>query len=487
MSRSLRIRSRIALAAVAVVAMITTAAAQPAGAQEAPPVQAAEVTSTYQWTSTGPLITPKPTSNHPVVAVKDPTVVRYNGQWIVYMTTADSNGAWALAMTSFSDWSQAGSAQQYFLSDNPNLAGWYTAAPQLFYFAPRDEWYLIYQTGPPSYSVSKNPADPMSWSAPRQFMDTGGNPLLDYWTICDDAMCYLFSADDGGHVYRAETTVGEFPNGFRNNKVVLQDPDAKQLFEGGAVYKVDGANQYLLIWEAGDADWSRYYRSFTSTSLDGPWQPLAASESNPFAHTNNISFPDGAWTEHISHGELIRSGYDQRMTIDPCNMQLLYQGHGPTPPDLPYSQMPYRLALATQTNENCGGTASNQLISTASGKCLDAPGQAPADGARAQIWDCNGGANQRWTLASNGELSVLSGSSRKCLDAQGGGTANGTAVVLWACHGGSNQRWSLNGDGSIRSLQSGLCLDVSGWGTANGTPVNLWTCHGGANQQWSRG
>lgn len=288
MKRSPRIRSRVALAAVAIASLLAITAA-PAGAQEPPPpAQAADLTSTYQWTSTGPAILPQPTADHPVVAVKDPTVVRYNGQWIVYMTTADSNGAWGLASTTFSDWSQASTAPQQFLADNPNLAGWYTAAPQLFYFAPRDEWYLLYQTGPPSFSVSKNPADPMSWSAPKQMMDTGGKGLLDYWNICDDQMCYLFSADDDGRVYRAETTIGEFPNGFRNNKVVLQDPDPRRLFEGGAVYKVDGADQYLLIWEAGDADWTRYYRAFTSTSLDGPWQPLAAEESNPFASGANV-------------------------------------------------------------------------------------------------------------------------------------------------------------------------------------------------------
>ncbi|WP_205325424.1 non-reducing end alpha-L-arabinofuranosidase family hydrolase [Glycomyces sp. YM15] len=158
------------MAALAIVAMITTAtaAAQPATAQESPPIEAADLTTSFQWSSTGPLIGPKPDANHPVVAVKDLTVVRCNGQWIVYMTTADGNGAWSMVMTSFSDWSQAGSAPQRFLSDNPNLRGWYTAAPQLFYFAPRDEWYLVYQTGPPSYFVSKNPADPMSWSAPKR-------------------------------------------------------------------------------------------------------------------------------------------------------------------------------------------------------------------------------------------------------------------------------------------------------------------------------
>ena len=491
MQRSLRIRARVALAACAIVATITTAtaAAQPATAQESPPIEAADLTTSFQWSSTGPLIGPKPDANHPVVAVKDPTVVRYNGQWIVYMTTADSNGAWSMAMTSFSDWSQAGSAPQRFLSDNPNLRGWYTAAPQLFYFAPRDEWYLVYQTGPPSYSVSKNPADPMSWSAPKQFMGTDGKPLLDYWVICDDAMCYLFSADDDGRVHRAETTVGEFPNGFRNNKVVLQDSDPKRLFEGGAVYKVDGTNRYLLMWEAGDANWNRYYRAFTSTSLDGPWQPLAAEEWNPFARASNMTFQGGPWTDHISHGELIRSGYDQRMTIDSCNLQLLYQGHGDVPPDTPYSQMPYRLGLATQTNSSCGGggTGSGQLVGAGANKCLDVPGAATANGTQVQIWDCNGQANQRWTLASNGEISVYSGSSRKCLDAYGGGTANGTAAVIWDCNGGSNQKWRLNSDGTIRSVQSGLCLDVEGWGTANGSKVHLWTCHGGANEQWRLG
>ncbi|WP_243740979.1 non-reducing end alpha-L-arabinofuranosidase family hydrolase [Streptomyces sp. 8K308] len=484
MKRLLRIRSRIALVAAAIAAMVATAATPTTAQQQPPPVRATGLTSTYQWSSTGPVISPQPDANHPVVSVKDPTVVRYNGEWLVYMTTADTSGAWGLAYTSFSDWSQAPSAPQQFLDTNPNLTGWYTAAPQLFYFAPRDEWYLVYQTGPPSYSVSRDPTDPNSWSAPRQFMDVGG--LLDFWVICDDAMCYLFSADDDGRVYRAETTVGEFPGGFRNNQVVLQDPDPRRLFEGGAVYKVDGTDQYLLIWEAGDSQWRRYYRAFTATSLDGPWEPLAAEESNPFARSNNVSFPDGAWTENISHGELIRSGHDQRMTIDPCNLQLLYQGHSSDiPPDTPYSQIPYRLALATQTNSDCGGTGSGQVIGTGSGKCLDVPGQSTADGTQTQLWDCWGASNQQWTLSPSGELSVYSGSSRRCLDALGGGTENGTAAIIWTCNGGSNQRWTLNGDGTIRSVQSGLCLDVSGWGTANGTPVHLWTCHGGANQQWT--
>ncbi|HUS16434.1 MAG TPA: RICIN domain-containing protein, partial [Chloroflexia bacterium] len=51
-----------------------------------------------------------------------------------------------------------------------------------------------------------------------------------------------------------------------------------------------------------------------------------------------------------------------------------------------------------------------------SGRCLDVSGASPANGAQAQIWDCNGQANQQWTATSAGELRVYGG---KCLDVNG--------------------------------------------------------------------
>ena len=359
MQRTLRNRVLGGASALAVATALTSSAllanAQTTGGGAADAVGVQALPTSYQWESTGPLIGPKPDATHDVVSAKDPTVVRHNNEWLVYNTVANTAGDWRLAFTHFSDWSQAADAPVTFLDTNPNIGpARHAAAPQIFYFAPDDEWYLIYQTGPPSYSTSKNPADPMSWSAPKNFIDEtppivdeNGRPWLDFWNICDDSMCYLFAGDDDGRVYRSETTIGEFPNGYRNTKVVLQD-SFERLFEGGAVYQIDDTDQYLLIWEAIGSN-GRYYRSYTANGLDGQWQLQAGDESAPFAGLANVTFPDGQWTKDISHGELIRAGNDQNMQIDTCNLQFLYQGRDPSTDGMEYSQLPYRLALLTLT------------------------------------------------------------------------------------------------------------------------------------------
>jgi poly(hydroxyalkanoate) depolymerase family esterase len=122
-----------------------------------------------------------------------------------------------------------------------------------------------------------------------------------------------------------------------------------------------------------------------------------------------------------------------------------------------------------------------QIKGVGSGRCLDVPGAATADGTAVQLWDCNGRGNQQWAATSAGELRVY---GNKCLDAAG--TGNGAGIQIYSCHGGDNQKWRLNADGTITGVQSGLCLDAVGQGTANGTRLQLYSCHGGANQRWTR-
>ncbi|MFG6200146.1 lectin [Nonomuraea sp. JJY05] len=131
---------------------------------------------------------------------------------------------------------------------------------------------------------------------------------------------------------------------------------------------------------------------------------------------------------------------------------------------------------------NGGSSQQNvTIVGGQSGRCVDVSGSA-TNGAQAQLWDCNGQTNQRWTYTSGKQLQVF---GNKCLDAYNRGTSNGTQVVIWDCNGQTNQQWNLNSNGTITGVQSGLCLDANGGGTANGTKIILWSCNGGSNQQWS--
>jgi hypothetical protein len=126
-----------------------------------------------------------------------------------------------------------------------------------------------------------------------------------------------------------------------------------------------------------------------------------------------------------------------------------------------------------------GGSTGPITSGLNSSKCADDNGQSSADGTKIQIWDCNGGANQAWTVESDGTVQVLG----KCMDITGASTANGTLIELWTCNGGANQQWRAS-NGQLVNPASGKCLDDPGSSTANGTQLDLWTCSSGANQQW---
>src|SRR4051812_9586915 len=261
---------------------------------------------------------------------------------------------------SFSDWSQAGSATHHYL-DRTAIGAGYRAAPQVFYDTQQRLWYLVYQTGNASYSTNPDISNPAGWSAPRNFysgvppiiqQNIGSGFWVDMWVICDSANCYLFSSDDNGHLYRSQTSVSNFPNGMSQPVIAAQDSNRNNLFEASNVYKVQGANQYLLLVEAIGSDGRRYFRSWTSPALNGSWTPLAASESNPFARASNVTFSGTAWTRDISHGEAIRAGTDQTLTLSPCHLQYLYQGLDPNAGG-DYNSLPWRLGLLTQTNSTC--------------------------------------------------------------------------------------------------------------------------------------
>jgi hypothetical protein len=133
---------------------------------------------------------------------------------------------------------------------------------------------------------------------------------------------------------------------------------------------------------------------------------------------------------------------------------------------------------------NAAGNIGGILKGQESGLCADVPGAATTNGTAVNLWDCNGGTNQKWTLTPAKAITVY---GNKCLDVNGGATADGTAVQIWDCNGTGAQQWNVNADGSVVNVGSGKCLDATGHGTTPGTALEIWGCNGGNNQKWARG
>jgi len=289
--------------------------------------------STFKWTSGGPIASPK----SGWVALKDFTHVFFNNKHIVYMTTHDQSD-WGSAMMMFDDWSGAATATQTATS--------FGVAPTLFYFTPKKLWVLAYQWGNHkfSYRTSSDPTSATGWSAEASLYSTAlppdGTGPIDQTVICNSAKCFLYYAGDNGHIYKSSMAIGSFPGEFSAATDSGIQGTSQNLFEAVQIYSVQGSSKYLMIVEGqGNA---RYFRAWTATDLDGPWTLL----TDNFAIKSNVTFSTN-WTNDISHGDLVRSSPDETFPIDPCNLQMVFQGRDPNANVSDYGLLPYKLGLLT--------------------------------------------------------------------------------------------------------------------------------------------
>ncbi len=127
-------------------------------------------------------------------------------------------------------------------------------------------------------------------------------------------------------------------------------------------------------------------------------------------------------------------------------------------------------------------SSGNTIRSNWNGKCIDVPASNFADGQRLGVWDCHGGANQRWEFV-NGAVRTQ---NNMCMDVAWGSHDNGAAIQIATCSGNGAQRFVLNQAGDLVNPQSDKCVDIAGWNGNNGAPLHLWQCVGSANQKWRR-
>ncbi len=305
-----------------------------------------------QWQYSAPLIAPEPRDTNASKSQKDPTIVWHDGRWHCFMTVRLVDGRTIMEYCNFARWEEAGDSPRTLLDLSDSK---YYCAPQVFYFAPHEKWYLIYQVGVPgqemmqvAYSTTTDIANPKSWSRSQPILDgKSGDPRtvggIDYWIICDDTRAYLFFTSNNGKMWRMSAPLEQFPYGFDDCEVCLEGP----IFEASHTYRLKGMDKYLTIIEQ---DGIRHYKAYVADRLDGDWTPLAATEAAPLAGKVNITPAAGvrAWTDNVSHGELVRDGVDQTLTVDPKRLIFVFQGMLESEKaGKPYGDWAWRIALLT--------------------------------------------------------------------------------------------------------------------------------------------
>jgi hypothetical protein len=127
--------------------------------------------------------------------------------------------------------------------------------------------------------------------------------------------------------------------------------------------------------------------------------------------------------------------------------------------------------------------------------CMDMKAEDPAEGARAQLWNCTGASAQKFILVGAsgpvpGLETIRSRSAGKCLAVAG--TTAGSGVIQHSCYSGpvpnpggsftQAENWALLSTGEMVNQLTGMCLDTTA--DRKGAPLRVWPCNGTIAQRW---
>jgi len=258
-------------------------------------------------------------------ALTDPTIISSAGDWHMFFTRRAALTNHSIEYLRFQNIEDEEPRQRTILPFTGNGL----RAPQVFFHRPHQLWYLIFQkivsnAGPqPFFSTTRSIDQPESWGIPERInlpaFENTPDGWGDYWFISDQQFGYLFITSKEGKLYRSETTLQQFPQGWSTPEVCLEG----DFLEAGHIYKINEWNRFLAVIVS-SRYLKRYHKAYVAEELNGPWEPFAVTRTQAFISRANVDFGSSEpWADSFGHGELIRSGIDERMLVSANNVAML--------------------------------------------------------------------------------------------------------------------------------------------------------------------
>lgn len=328
------------------------------------------------WTVMETVLAPGRPGNFDEIGVKNPSIVFHKGLWHLFFTSkplpTSQEFKTALGYASAPEISQLAQSPR---TEMRSILGQSVISPQVFYFEPQGLWYLIGHIGEPTkhtlepvYSTNEDITNVQGWSPVRRLNVQRVNPAafwIDFWVICDDQKAHLFYADHSGVLYRTETPLADFPHGFSHSpeQVAFELAGVNsrgdwRFYNAGHIYRVKSAGKYLALMEGAYAHPTRkrlrdardrFLTAMLADKLEGPWRPVEVRQGEFLAEDRWLFDVDGERMppRPVSHPEVIRSGYNQRLELDDFRLEVLFQTFDAREVETNYNyhSLPWRLML----------------------------------------------------------------------------------------------------------------------------------------------
>jgi hypothetical protein len=280
------------------------------------------------------------------VAVKDPSIVFFDGNWHLFYTARDEDH-YTTGYVRAERLEELHRATRWELTKVRSKKERYGCAPQVFYFAPHKKWYLLFQNRDSNYQPmlchNANISDASDWSTPEVLLRKDSpQKWIDFWIICDQHRAHLFYTEAHQGIMHRSTTLEKFPHAWGPAEQVFSD-----VHEAAHIYKVLGRPEYHMIYERNTPE-GRCLGLAIAGTLEGPWRKV----TDRYATGDGLQHAptEKKWTEMVSHGEAIRSGYDQHLEYDPADGRWLIQGILRNQSHAPYPTLPWQLGIITDTS-----------------------------------------------------------------------------------------------------------------------------------------